>query len=192
MKMQIGIVEENENVLAEYEKISIAFQVKTRLRVELLDQGLSGMRLIEEKTTPFIKDYDANAGEKPSDWARSFDLSNWGILSAFDKGERVGGAAVAWKTPAVNMLDGRDDLACLWDIRVAPDYRAAGVGRQLFTRAIVWARARKCRQIKIETQNINVPACRFYVRQGCELGAVNRFAYPKFMNEVQLIWYRNV
>ena len=189
--MKIRIVEETTEVLRDYENVSIAFRVETFFRLELVENGLGGVKLTEESVEkPFIKNYDLY--EKPSDWARSFDLSNWGILSAFDDGRRVGGAAIAWKTPAVNMLDGRDDLACLWDIRVEQNYRAAGIGRQLFTRAMDWARARNCRQLKIETQNINVPACRFYVRQGCELGAINRFAYPKFINEVQLTWYRNV
>ena len=191
--MKIKIVEETPEVLADYEKVSIAFRVETFFRLELVENGLGGVKLTEEAVEkPFIKDYDEHENERPTCWTEQFDLSNWGILSAFDGGNRIGGAAIAWKTPAVNMLDGRDDLACLWDIRVAPDYRAGGVGRQLFTRAIDWARVRNCRQIKVETQDINVPACRFYARQGCELGAINRFAYPPEINETQLIWYRNL
>lgn len=192
MMMQIDIQEENEAVLSEYEKIPIAFTVELRFRVELLNQGLGGINLIEEAVEPYLKDYDAHPEERPSNWATQFDLSNWGFLSALDKGRRVGGAAVAWNTPTVNMLEGRADLACLWDIRIAPDYRGRGIGQQLFASVLDWARTRSCRQLKVETQNINVPACRFYARQGCELGAVNRFAYPELMNEVQLIWYRRV
>ena len=90
------------------------------------------------------------------------------------------------------MLDERDDLACLWDLRVADEYRGKGVGQRLFARALDWARERNCAVFKVETQNINVPACRFYTRQGCELGAINRFAYPESMNETQLIWYRKI
>ena len=30
---------------------------------------------------------------------------------------------------------------------------------------------------QIETQNVNVGACRFYAAMGCQLGAVSRFAY---------------
>ena len=33
---------------------------------------------------------------------------------------------------------------------------------------------------KVVTQNINVPACRFYMKQGCVPGAIDRFAYPDF------------
>jgi hypothetical protein len=46
--------------------------------------------------------------------------------------------------------------------------------------------------IEVETQNINVPACRFYARMGCRLGAVDRQAYPEFPNEVQLLFYKRI
>jgi GNAT superfamily N-acetyltransferase len=191
--MKINTVRETPEILPEYEKISIAFMVKSYFRVELLEKGLGGVRLLEEALkTPFVKNYDAYPEERPSRWAEKFDLSNWGILSAFDGSERIGGAAIAWKTPGVLMLDGRDDLACLWDLRILPDHRGKGVGKALFKAALLWAKERNCRLFKVETQNINVPACRFYAAQGCELGSINRYVYPETMNEVQLIWYQNV
>ena len=39
---------------------------------------------------------------------------------------------------------------------------------------------------------MNVAACRFYASLGCELGAINRFAYPSLPDEVQLLWYREL
>lgn len=190
--MQIEILEENSNILLEYEKISIAFEVKTYFRLDISENGLGGIKLIEVRAKPYIKDYDENLEEKPSYWATKFNISNWGILSAFVDKERVGGAAIAWKTPELSMLEGREDLACLWDLRVSPKVRHKKIGHQLFSRAIAWAKARNCRQLKVETQNINVPACRFYVKQGCVLGSINRFAYPEAMNEIQLIWHRSL
>lgn len=191
--MKIKIVEESLEVLLEYEKVPISFRVETYFRVELFDNGLGGIKLIEETVeTPFLKDYDAIEGERPSQWVKRFNIENWGILSAFVDGRRVGGAAIAWKTPEVFMLEGREDLACLWDLRVSPDYRGRGVGRDLFARTLVWAKTRNCRLFKVETQNINVPACRFYASQSCELGAINRYVYPETMNETQLIWYRKI
>ena len=50
-----------------------------------------------------------------------------------------------------------------------------------------WALARGCGQLKVETQNVNVPACRFYAAQGCELGVIDRFAYPRLPKEIQLL-----
>lgn len=34
------------------------------------------------------------------------------------------------------------------------------------------------------------PACRFYARQGCTLGALHRYAYPTLPDEAQLLWYK--
>ena len=43
-----------------------------------------------------------------------------------------------------------------------------------------------------ETQNINVPACRFYAAQGCELRGIHVGAYPEHPEEVQLLWYMDL
>jgi ribosomal protein S18 acetylase RimI-like enzyme len=185
----IDVVEESAAILPEYGHVPIAFWVRSRFRVELVCGGLGGLVLVEEQVDPYLKDYDAIGGEGPAYWLETFDLSRWGVLSAFEDSQRIGGAVVAWNTPAVNMLEGRDDLAVLWDLRVHPEHRGRGIGRQLFDCAVAWARERRCRCFKVETQNINVPACRFYAQQGCELGAINLHAYGDASNEVQLLWY---
>jgi GNAT superfamily N-acetyltransferase len=186
--MTIRIVEETPESLPEYEKVPIAFHVESRLRVELIDSGLGGILLREEPVTPYIKDYDADERNRPNRWPLRWDITKWGLLAAFQDGERVGGAAIVWKTPEINLTESADDT-CLWDIRVHPEYRGRGVGHHLFSHATVWARKRNCRRLMAETQNINVPACRFYARQGCKIGAVNRYAYAEGLDEVQLLWY---
>lgn len=191
--MRVRIIEESIAALPEYETVTIAFRVASHLRVLPVDNGLGGLRFIEEAVArPYVKDYDAHESERPTVWSQRFDISNWGILSAFLNAQRIGGAAVAWRTPEVEMLEGRNDLACLWDLRVHPDYRQQGIGHQLFTHALAWSRERGCRQFKIETQNINVPACRFYARQDCRLEAINMHAYGEALDEIQLLWYRDV
>ncbi len=50
------------------------------------------------------------------------------------------GAVLAQRTPGVYMLEGRDDLAALWDIRVHPDARRDGIGHMLFEAATREAR----------------------------------------------------
>ena len=62
----------------------------------------------------------------------------------------------------------------------------------LFRHAADWTRCKGFRLLKIETQNINLPACRFYLKQGCRLGEINRYAYatdPEVAHEVMLVWY---
>ena len=90
------------------------------------------------------------------------------------------------------MLGGRDDVAVLRDIRVSPRERGGGIGSALFRAVGGWAAARGFRWLKIETQNVNVPACRFYHKMGCALGAIDRFAYPGQPAEAQLLWWKTL
>ena len=83
-------------------------------------------------------------------------------------------------------------MRSLWDIRIRPDYRRRGIGSRLFRRAGEWARGKGSRQLKIETQNINVAACKFYASQGCYLGAIHPGIYESLPEEVQLLWYMNL
>lgn len=191
--MTVEIREETAAALPEYSRVPIAFWVESRFRVEPVLGGLGGLTLAEEPVTPYVKDYDANREvPRPVGWAMRWNIANWGILGAFDGGQRVGGAVIAWNTDGVDMLHGRTDLAVLWDLRVLPERRGEGIGTQLFAHALAWARERQCHEISVETQNINVPACRFYARQGCTLAAINRYAYPDLPDEAQMLWYHNV
>src|SRR5438477_7195103 len=91
--MMLEIVEETPPALADYAKISIAFRVESRLRVELVDNGLGGIRLIEETVeAPYMRDGDAIWSTGPNQWPSHWDVSNWGIISAFDGRRRLGGA----------------------------------------------------------------------------------------------------
>jgi ribosomal protein S18 acetylase RimI-like enzyme len=191
--MAIEVTEEAITALPDYARVPIAFAVDCVLDVTNRDDRWGGFVLSERRIdVPYEKDYDAIAGEGPSQWGRRFDLSNWALFTARVAGCIVGGATIAFDTPELTMLEGRRDLAVLWDIRVSPDLRRQGVGAALFQRAERWAQRRGCRQIKIETQNTNVRACRFYERQGCELRAINRAAYPEHSEEIQLLWYKDL
>lgn len=138
--MDIEVVEESVAVLPDYGSIPIAFLVESQLRVESISDGFGGLRLVEEKVkVPYIKDFDKVRGEGPTRWLKRWNIVHWGVLSAFDGPHRIGGAVIAWQTPGVNMLEGRNDLAVLWDIRVHPECRRQGIGSKLFSQAVNWA-----------------------------------------------------
>lgn len=188
--MGIDVCEEPIAALTGLARIPIVFEVE---RVIDVAERSDGFVLTERPlTTPYVKDYDGIDGNAPKNWPRLFDVSTWGLMSARIGGRHVGGVVIAFNTTGLSMLEDRCDLGVLWDIRVAPDCRGQGVGSALFRAAETWASTRGCRQLKIETQNINVPACRFYIRQGCVLRGVNRFAYRDFPDEVQLLWYKDL
>lgn len=189
----ISVVEEPIRDVAKLASIPSRLLVASVLEVQLLDHGLGGILLVERRLSePYEKDYDRYVGEGPLRWHQQFETSNWGLLMARAGEANVGGAVVAWTTPGIHLLEERDDVAALWDIRVRPEDQGRGVGRALFSAAEGWARARGCDLLKVETQNVNVPACQFYVRQGCALASVNRFAYPELPNDTQLIWCKRL
>lgn len=189
--MKVEVAADPAAALREYAGVPIAFEVRSVLDVAEQGAGPAGFLLTERRlAAPYVKDYDAIPGEHPVGWAERFDVSRWGVFAAWAERRRVGGAVVAFRTPGLDMLEGRDDLAVLWDIRVAPEARGQAVGSALFRAAEAWARARGCRQLKVETQNVNVAACRFYARQGCVLAAAHRDAYPGLPDEIQLLWYK--
>lgn len=192
-QVNIDIREDSTSALDDLGEISIAFEVDRVLEASIPNGGLGGIVLTEKRVdTPYVVDHDARASEGPPRWSKRFDLSNWGLLFAFDRGVRVGGALIAFDTPNVFMLEGRRDVAALWDLRVRPESRGVGVGSALVAASEDWAKARGCQMLKIETQNVNVNACAFYVRQGYVLRSVTRLAYDDFPQEVELIYIKRL
>ena len=193
MDVEVQLEEQPVERLDEHASISIAFMVEQVLTVSLADDGLGGVWLSEEPvSTPYLKDYDAERGEGPTRWLKRFDTTNWGLITAYLGEVRVGGVVIALRSPDVHFLRGQSDLAAIWDIRIAPEHRSGGIGSRLFQAAENWSRERGCVDLKVETQNINVPACHFYVRMGCTLASIDRLAYPDLPEEVQLVWHKKL
>ena len=170
------------------------YRVESVLRVEVMDGGLGGFRLVEERVAePYVRDYDIHHDDDPAAWAATFDTSHWGMFVASDGEQAVGGATVALDSPVYPMDHfQRQDLAVLWDIRVHPGQKGRGIGAKLFQYAADWARGKGYGQLGVETDSANVPACRFYLRQGCTLGAIHRFGYiacPEVTHNAMLLWY---
>jgi GNAT superfamily N-acetyltransferase len=185
------VTEESPADIEDYARIPMSLEVREIFQVTTIESEHGRFSLSKRSIPlPYVKDYDAL--ENPQQWSRCFDLSNWGFLVASSDGLRIGGAALAFDTPALEMLEDRRDMAVLWDIRVSPQMRGKGVGTALFKAAEAWSRTKGCRQLKVETQNINVPACRFYAKQGCVLCEIHPHAYREFPDEVQLLWYKDL
>jgi GNAT superfamily N-acetyltransferase len=175
--------------LAAHAAVPISFLVERVVRVSDAEGGRGPLVLGERPVAkPYPKDYDAIA--PPAEWPRQFDVSRWGLLGAFSGRERVGGAVVVSRERDVHLLEGRDDLAVVWDLRVAPGWRGRGVGTALFTAAERWATGRGARELLVETQDTNAPACAFYARRGCRLRTARRGAYAGQPDELQLLWVK--
>ncbi len=82
--------------------------------------------------------------------------------------------------------------ASVEDIAVDVHFRRIGVGRELIARAVRWAKDNKLPGIRLETQDNNVAACRFYERLGFKLGGFDQYLYKGIEgveDEVALYWY---
>jgi GNAT superfamily N-acetyltransferase len=189
--MTIRILRESSSTLADYARVPIAFIADRALEVTPRANG-SGFDFAERASEYGLKDYDGLPNEGPERWPHRFDISRWAFFGAFNGNERVGGAAVVVRSPDVDMLEGRDDLALIWDIRVAPSPRHQGVGSALMRAVEAYALTVECVAIKVETQDINVPACRFYMHHGFELHAAIPHAYPECPDETMLLWYKDL
>ncbi|MCL2198217.1 MAG: GNAT family N-acetyltransferase [Defluviitaleaceae bacterium] len=181
----------------QYDTIPMRLTVKSYYRIEKIDRGLGGFMLVETPTPPYVKDFCTGEDVSVARWGR-FTLENWAFFMAFDEELAVGAATVASRCKKANMLAGRDDLAVLWDLRVAESHQKQGVGQKLFDMAVEWAREQRLVQLKIECQANNVPAIKFYHKQGAELAAINEYAgyndyadynAPEYSHEAQFIWF---
>jgi ribosomal protein S18 acetylase RimI-like enzyme len=182
--------EVDESYFEQYDSVPMLVHVNSEFILIKNNNGLGGIQLKEVPVESYIK----NLGkyEEAKKYKAQFDIINWAFFMAFDDELPIGAATVASRTKNVHMLDGRDDLSVLWDIRVDDRYKQQGIGTTLFHMAVEWSKSKGLKQMKIESQNNNVPGCRFYHKQGAVLGGIDEYAYfndSEAKDEVQLIWY---
>lgn len=188
--MNVEVAELPIAQLAAYAAIPIAFRVTHRVVPTSLDRDAPAFR-VEPIAGPYRKDYDALVGMSPLAWPLHHDLREWSLLVARRNGVCIGGVAIT-STPALVPADSPPSSAVLWDLRVAPEARRHAVGTALFRAAEQWAMSHGYRWLVIETQDVNVAACRFYEKMECRLVAHDAQAYPDLPGEGRLIWHRRL
>lgn len=185
--MRIAVHEQTMAAMQAYARVSTAFRVERRLVLSADPSAPSGVSLSEDAVVaPFVKDYDVLPGNHPTEWARRLDTARWRVFAAFVGDAQVGGAILILPKDHA----GVQTVAELWDLRVSPAWRRRGVARALWSTVEAAALAAGARALKIETQQINVAACRLYEAQGCVLDRVDAEAYPGLPDEVALHWHK--
>jgi len=172
--------------LVAYDAIDIGFQITSRLSVPHLVAS-RGQDIIEIPTETRFKNYDDCEEDRPTVLPTRWDTSRWAVFMAFEEDLPSGGTILARETPDLDLLEGRTDLAQMMDIRVAPAFRGEGVGKALFLHAKDWAASQSCIELRVETQDTNVAACRFYGAMGCHLHSADPHGYDD-CDEAKLIW----
>ena len=179
------IIPEPPTCLRDYARVTNSFEATARL------DASTGQ--VDPIPNPFIKDYDAHRGYHPTEWPQRFDVTRWWFAGVFVGDRRVGGAVVVPDAADLEPdLAAPADAALLWDIRVAPDARRHGVGRALLNFAESRARAPGRLRLLVETQDINVPACRLYAAAGYTIARMDPRAYPSLPDETQLIFQKRL
>ena len=94
--------------------------------------------------------------------------------------EAAGGVDVAKRVAGVILLniEAWRSIVRIEDIIVGRLFRRYGIGTLLLNCAADWARNHGCHAILLETQNINYPAIRFYLRNGLEVWGISQHFYP--------------
>ncbi len=189
--MQPMIREIGPDLYRRYAEIDPSYEVTSVLKVVPRDRGLGGFQFIEEEVAqPYPKGADSPE-DSPASWPPRQEPGEFTAFLAMDGDLALGGAAVIINPTGAFLFERRDSLAGLWDIRVRPDCRRTGIGSQLLLHAAAWAKQRECTQLRVECQNVNVAACRFYAKH-CILGGIERYGYaacPDVAHEVMLLWY---
>ncbi|WP_276357677.1 GNAT family N-acetyltransferase [Cohnella caldifontis] len=82
-------------------------------------------------------------------------------------------------------------FAFVEDIAVASDWRLRGVGTELLMRAKEWATQNNQLGLMLETQDVNLSACRFYTKNNFVIGGVDTMLYTNFStkHEKAIFWY---
>ena len=81
--------------------------------------------------------------------------------------------------------------ALIEDIAVAKDWRKKGIGTVLLQKAIEWAIQNNLTGVMLETQDVNISACRFYAKNNFIIGGVDNMLYSTFQtaHEKGIFWY---
>ncbi len=178
--------------LAEYASISSWLDVRSTFDIVPAETKGAPPALHERSVAePWRKNYD-EGGHGPQDWSARFDLSTWELLAARADNVLVGAAVLVPRAHDAGMLAERRDTALLWDLRVASLVRRQRVGAKLVAVAEGQAIRHGAQSLVVETQNVNVPACRFYAACGFTLASIDSRAYSELPAEVQLIWQKRV
>lgn len=139
----------------------------------------AGLQLLPRSVTPYRKSYlDAREDLE----AAISDDTQAGYVALLD-GVVVGVVIVSRDWNGMGLVD------CL---AVDPNRRGAGIGAALIDKTKAWAKARGLPAVRLETQNNNLVACRFYERQGFALRGFDADLYRADMpgtREVALFLY---
>ncbi len=97
-----------------------------------------------------------------------FEQDKYHVLYAYLK-DKIIGQIILYKS--------WNNYCYIDDIRVDEAHKGMGIGRALIEVSCDWAMEKNLKAIALETQDVNASACRFYLREGFHIGAVDTHKY---------------
>lgn len=174
--MEITIQAFNEQNRGDLNRCDGAFMVDSKLVLHVEDD-------VTSYTVVPAASYRKEYLRSDLDYASDMAQLDRGIFFAYVDGELAG---------QIVLFKNWNGYAYIDDIAVDASFRRQGVGRALIQQAITWAKETRLPSLMLETQNINVAACRFYQRCGFTLGGYDRYLYQGLhpgTEEIALYWY---
>ena len=174
--MKLELREIDPNTVSPVTKGGSSFEVTSKLVLQA-ENGQISYTIVY--VPPYTKQYEL----EKVDLAPYIDNPDRTIFFAYVDDELAG---------QISVFKNWNDYAYIDHLAVNENYRGQGIGRALMERAIEWAKARGFSGITLETQDNNVPACRFYASCGFELRGFDTYLYKAqdpASNEIALFWY---
>lgn len=154
-----------------------AFEVYGRLEVTYQNNTWSFKEVLFQE--PYIKSYDLEV-IKLDHYISSSDRT---ILYAINKDCVIGQIAIRKNWNKFCYID---------DLAVKASERHKGIASSLIDHAQDWAQKNNLKGFMLETQDVNLAACRLYIKKGFVLGSLDTMLYNNFdsKGERALIWYK--
>ena len=174
--MQITIREIDQDSLQDVNKCDATFTVHSKL-VLYAANGVISYSVVSVE--PYPKKYIFEEKDYPSYIANP----NKTIYFAYIDSQLAGQIDVSKHWNAYAWIN---------DFFVDVHFRSHGVGRAMMQKAVDWAKIRNLPGIMLETQDVNVQACRFYENFGFKLYGFDTHLYKGLnpaTDEIALYWY---
>jgi len=170
------IIEMTHNNLQDINKANQPFDVIGKIVPKFVDGVWSFSECVYDES------YEKSYPNDDEDWGDYIDNPNKIVFFCYDDDDCVG---------QVRIRKNWNGYAYIEDIAVSKSHRKKGVGRMLIQKTVEWAKTKKLYGIMLETQDVNLLACRFYDKLGFKIGAVDTMLYSNFDNahEKAVFWY---
>ncbi len=130
------------------------------------------LRALADTPDAFARTYAEEAGFKPEDWRARLSGEAATFVTVIDGTDAGLVTGAKWR--------GRDGFAGLFGMWVAPEARGRGVGKELVSAVVDWARSSGFKCLALDVADDNKPAVALYARLGFKpTGATTNLPPPR-------------